>query len=71
MTTLAEAKRQVMRDTPTLEAEELDTIRREMFRTQRSALFDLRHDGVVSDEVFEKLTAEVDAALAQVGEPPA
>ena len=63
ITTLAEAVRQVMRDQPALEAEELDTARRELLRAQRSALLDLRHDGVVSEAVFEKLTTEVDAAL--------
>jgi monovalent cation:H+ antiporter, CPA1 family len=70
ITTLAEAMRQVMRDKPTLEAEELDATRRELFRAQRSALLDLRHDGVVSEDVFVNLTAEVDAALAQGAELP-
>ena len=71
ITTLAEAVRQVMRDKPSLEAEELDTAQHELLRAQRSALLDLRHDGVISEEVFETLTAEVDAALDCESEPPA
>jgi monovalent cation:H+ antiporter, CPA1 family len=68
--TLGEAVRQIMKDTPALEAEELDTARRELLRAQRSALLDLRRDGVVSDNVFEELTTEVDAALDQGAKPP-
>jgi monovalent cation:H+ antiporter, CPA1 family len=68
--TLGEAVRQIVKDTPALEAEELDTARRELLRAQRSALLDLRRDGVVSDDVFEELTTEVDAALDQGAKPP-
>jgi hypothetical protein len=46
-----------------LEAEEVDTALRELLRAQRSALLGLRQDGVISDEVLETLTAEVDARL--------
>ncbi len=70
VTTLAEAERQVMRDKPALEAEELDTVRRELLRTQRAALLDLRRDSVISEDVFEKLEAEIDAALANMTEFP-
>jgi CPA1 family monovalent cation:H+ antiporter len=62
---LSDAVRQVMRDKPALEAEELNTIRCELLRSERSALLDLRHDGVISEDVFEALTAEVDGALEQ------
>jgi hypothetical protein len=41
----------------------MDTARREMLRAQRSAFQGLRRDGVISEEVFEKLTTEVDEAL--------
>jgi hypothetical protein len=34
-------------------------------RAQRSSLFDLRQDGVISDEVFEQLSTEVDAQLSE------
>jgi Na+:H+ antiporter len=50
---------------PALEAEELDTAWREMLRAQRSSLLDLRRDGVITDEVFEQLSADVDARLSE------
>jgi len=46
---------------PSLEADELEKGWREAFRSQRSALLSLRQDGVISDEVFHELSAEVDA----------
>lgn len=61
---LATAVSDVLRANPALEAEELKTARRELLRVQRTTLLDLRHDGFISDEVFERLTAEVDAELA-------
>jgi Na+:H+ antiporter len=62
---LAEKVRGLLLADPVLEAEELDTGWREMLRAQRSSLFDLRQDGVISDEVFEQLSAEVDAQLSE------
>ncbi len=62
---LAEAVRESLRAAPTLEAEELDTARREILRAQRSAFLGLRQDGVIEEEVFEDLTAEVDAILEE------
>jgi CPA1 family monovalent cation:H+ antiporter len=59
----AEAVRDAIRSAPELEAEELDTTLRELLRAQRSALLGLRQDGIISDEVLENLTAEVDARL--------
>ena len=50
---------------PALESEELDTAWREMLRAKRSSLFDLRRDGVITDEVFEQLSADVDARLSE------
>jgi CPA1 family monovalent cation:H+ antiporter len=50
---------------PVLEAEELDKGWRELFRSQRNALFVLRRDGVISDEVYEELTAEIDGQLLE------
>jgi len=61
---LATSVREALRADPALEAEELDLARQELLRAQRSTLLDLRRDGVISEEVFEKLVAEVDAALA-------
>lgn len=63
---LVDAVREVLRAEPALEAEELDTARREVLRAQRSALAGLLRDGVISQEVYAQLTAEVDAVL--VGE---
>lgn len=66
---MANAVSAVLRANPALEAEELDTARRELLRIQRTTLLDLRRDGSISDEVFERLTAEVDAEL--MSETPA
>jgi monovalent cation:H+ antiporter, CPA1 family len=60
---LANQVHEVLRDNPALEAEEIDTARRELLRSQRSTLQDLRRDGAISEEVFEKLVAEVDVVL--------
>lgn len=60
---LAEAVRESLRAAPTLEAEEMDTARREILRAQRSAFMGLRQDGVISEEVFERLSAEVDGIM--------
>ena len=60
---LAEAVRESLQAAPALEAEEMDTARREILRAQRSAFMGLRQDGVISEEVFERLSTEVDATL--------
>ncbi len=60
---LAEKVRGLLLADPVLEAEELETGWREMLRAQRSALLSLRQDGVISDDVFEQLSTEVDAQL--------
>jgi NhaP-type Na+/H+ or K+/H+ antiporter len=62
---LAVAMRELLLADPALEAEELDTGWRELNRAQRGALFSLRRDGVISEDVFEELTAEVDARLSE------
>jgi len=48
---------------PSLEAEDLEKGWRELFRSQRSALLSLRQDGVIAEDVYEMLTAEVDTQL--------
>jgi len=48
-----------------VEAEELDTARREALRAQRSALTGLLHDSVISEETYSQLVGEVDAALTE------
>jgi CPA1 family monovalent cation:H+ antiporter len=62
---LAEAVRELLLSDPALESDELSTGWRERIRAQRSALLGLRRDGVISDEVYEKLTAEVDSQLRE------
>jgi len=66
---LVDAVREVMHADPELEAEELDTARREILRAQRSAFMGLLRDGVISDDVYEKLTSEIDIALEEGGGP--
>jgi CPA1 family monovalent cation:H+ antiporter len=62
---LVDAVRDVMKSDPSVEAEELDTARREALRAQRSALRGLLRDGVISEESYSTLVAEVDAALME------
>ncbi|HSR46966.1 MAG TPA: Na+/H+ antiporter [Anaerolineales bacterium] len=60
---LTGAVKDVIEDAPDVEAEELETARREGLRAQRSSLANLVRDGVISDETYEELVAEVDVAL--------
>ena len=62
---LVDAVREVMASDPAVEAEELDTARREALRAQRSALRGLFHDGVISGSGYSFLLDEVDTALMQ------
>jgi CPA1 family monovalent cation:H+ antiporter len=59
----SEVVRNVLRSAPQLEAEEIDTARRELLRAERSALLGLRRDGVISEETFDELSTEVDTSL--------
>lgn len=63
--TLVDAVREVLVSDPAVEAEELDTARRETLRAQRNALTGLLRDGVISDENFTTLVNEIDSALAE------
>jgi NhaP-type Na+/H+ and K+/H+ antiporter len=60
-----DAMREVVLVKPELEAAELDTASRELLRARRGALQDLRRDGIISEEVFGKLAAEVDTMLTE------
>lgn len=62
---LVEAVREVMVSDPAVEAEELDTARREALRARRSALRGLLRDGVISETSYSLLLDEVDRALMQ------
>ena len=63
--TLVEAVKQVITSDPAVEAEELDTARREVLRAQRTALTGLLSDGIISEEIYAQLVREVDEALSQ------
>jgi CPA1 family monovalent cation:H+ antiporter len=65
---LTAAVKDVLSSAPDIEAQELETARREALRASRSSLAGLRRDGVVRDEIYEELVAEVDAALETGGE---
>jgi CPA1 family monovalent cation:H+ antiporter len=60
---LMEAVREAVASDPAMEAEELDTARREGLRAQRAALTGLLRDGVIAEEVYAELLGEVDEAL--------
>jgi CPA1 family monovalent cation:H+ antiporter len=60
---LAGTVREVMAVDPSVEAEELDTARREYYRAQRSAISGLLKDGVISDEIYGRLITEIDTAI--------
>ena len=62
---LTASVKEILTANPSVEAEELDTARREALRAQRSALNGLVRDGVLNEEVYEQLIGEVDAALMQ------
>lgn len=65
----ADAVRETLRAAPKLEAEEIDTVHRETLRAKRSALLGLQHDGVISEDVFNELAAEIDTSLISEGNP--
>jgi NhaP-type Na+/H+ or K+/H+ antiporter len=60
---LTQAVREALLTNPTLETTELVSARREMLRAQRSALQRLRDDGAITEDVFERVTTEVDSEL--------
>jgi CPA1 family monovalent cation:H+ antiporter len=73
---LAQLVKEVLRAEPALEASELANTRGELLRAQRGALLQLRRDGAVSDEAFDRLIVEVDEQLTNDSarsalEPPA
>ncbi len=60
---LTSTVQEALQSAPELEAGELITARRESLRAQRNTLSTLRSDGVVSQDTYEQLVAEVDIAL--------
>ena len=63
MDTYGTGVREVLKSAPKVEAEEIDTALRESLRAQRSALLGLQHDGVISEEIFNNLSLEINTAL--------
>jgi CPA1 family monovalent cation:H+ antiporter len=61
---LAMAVHELLLTDPALETEQMDTAWRELNRAQRASLLSLRRDGVISEDVFEELTSEVDGELS-------
>ncbi|MEE8121385.1 MAG: Na+/H+ antiporter [Anaerolineales bacterium] len=60
---LTSAVQEALQVAPELEAGEINTARRESLRAQRNTLSTLRSDGVIGQETYEQLVAEVDIAL--------
>lgn len=60
---LRQAVNELLLTNPSLAAEEMKNARRELLQAERGALMSLRRDGVVSEEVFGKLVAEIDAEI--------
>ena len=65
--TLAIEVKEVLEADPSVEAEELDTARREGLRAQKSALIGLLKDGVISEEIYSQLVRGVDMELTGDG----
>ncbi|MEK6588357.1 MAG: Na+/H+ antiporter, partial [Chloroflexota bacterium] len=60
---LAKAVQEVLNRAPSLQADEFITARREELRAQRGMLANLRRDGVIAEDAYVQLVAEVDTAL--------
>ena len=60
---LTEAVQEALANSPEMEIEQLVTARRESLRAQRNTLTGLRRDGVISEETYEELVAEIDLGL--------
>jgi CPA1 family monovalent cation:H+ antiporter len=61
---LVHSVREVMAGHPDLEAEEMNTARRESLQAQRSTLTSLVKDGVITEEIYAELVGEIDTALS-------
>ncbi len=67
---LTESLKKAMSSDPIVEAEELDTVRREGLRAQRAALTGLLRDGVITEQTYDALLGEIDSALMNVDNDP-
>jgi CPA1 family monovalent cation:H+ antiporter len=59
---LAKALAELVQAYPSLRAEELEAARREVIHAQRAALMGMRRDGLLSQEAYEQLSAEIAAS---------
>ncbi len=64
-TNTAKAVKNILHDNPEVEFEEYDTARREALTQQRSTLSTLLREGIISEEVFSELVAEIDLAQTE------
>ena len=64
--TLSQQVREILHSAPKIEAEEIATAQFENLRAQRSALLGLRHDGMISQDVYNDLTTEIDSAMESI-----
>jgi CPA1 family monovalent cation:H+ antiporter len=58
-----EAQRALLREQPALEAAILNEVRQEGLRAERAALMTLLSEGLLSEEVYEELVADIDRRL--------
>lgn len=64
---LAESVRDLLREDPELAHEDMNAAQREILRAQRSALLEMRHEGLISDETLEHIGVEIDTMLSDTG----
>ncbi|MCB9136540.1 MAG: Na+/H+ antiporter [Anaerolineales bacterium] len=63
--TMTNALARLLTNAPDVQAEELDTAWREKLRTERNAYNTLLGDGVISEDMFIQLVADVDSRLSR------
>ena len=65
---LNEELQQLLERHPKLQARELQQARLEALRAERSALNDLLHRGLISEEIYRQLSSDVDRRIADLSE---
>ncbi|MEI7845778.1 MAG: Na+/H+ antiporter [Chloroflexota bacterium] len=66
LASLSQQMKDVLTSVPDIHTEELASAQKDGLRAQMSTLLQLRHDGIISQDVFEELSAEVNSKLDQV-----
>ena len=59
----------LLRENPRLERANIEETQQDLLRTQRTALLDLRRQGIISDETFEHIAIRIDEALDSAHAP--